>query len=112
MVYATNRAAKAVVWVATDFTDEYRKVLDWLSENTPESISFFGLEIELWRIGSSDPAPKFNVVCKPNELTKIERAGGLSEPTETTGTSTPASPRSLSGLLQMGTNVGAAACES
>ena len=83
MVYATNRAAKAVVWIATEITDEYRKVLDWLNENTPETISFFGLEIELWRIGDSSPAPKFNVVCKPNELTKIERGGVGSEPTET-----------------------------
>jgi Domain of unknown function (DUF4268) len=84
MVYATNREAKAVVWIATKITDEYRKVLDWLNDNTPETISFFGLEIQLWRIGESPPAPRFNVVCEPNELTKLERSGSsLSEPTET-----------------------------
>lgn len=84
MVYATNREAKAVVWIATKITDEYRKVLDWLNDNTPEAISFFGLEIELWRIGDSLPAPRFNVVCEPNELTKLERGDtALSEPTET-----------------------------
>jgi len=27
----------------------------------------FGLEVELWRIGSSPAAPKFNIVSKPNE---------------------------------------------
>jgi hypothetical protein len=85
MVYATNRQAKAVVWIATKITDEYRKVLDWLNDNTPETIAFYGLEVELWRIGDSLPAPRFNVVCEPNELTKIERGGGgvASEPTET-----------------------------
>lgn len=83
MVYATNRSARAVVWVATRVTDEYRKVLDWLNANTPEDIAFFGLEIELWRIGESLCAPKFNVVCKPNELTKIEAASRPTEPTET-----------------------------
>lgn len=85
MVYATNRQAKAVVWIATKISDEYRKVLDWLNDNTPESIAFYGLEVELWRIGDSLPAPRFNVVCEPNELTKIERGGGgvASEPTET-----------------------------
>ena len=84
MVYATNRRAKAVVWIATKITDEYRKVLDWLNDNTPETIVFYGLEVELWKIGESLPAPRFNVVCKPNELTKIESGGGLaSEPTET-----------------------------
>ena len=85
MVYATNRQAKAVVWIATKISDEYRKVLDWLNDNTPETISFYGLEVELWRIGDSLPAPRFNVVCEPNELTKIERSSGgvASEPTET-----------------------------
>jgi hypothetical protein len=84
MVYATNREATAVVWIATKVTDEYRKVLDWLNDNTPNTISFFGLEIELWRIGDSSPAPRFNVVCEPNPLTKLERGGAaLEEPTET-----------------------------
>ena len=42
---------------------------------------FFGLEIELWQIGESPPAPKFNVVAKPNDWTK-ERI----EPTALTAT--------------------------
>ncbi len=83
MVYATNREARAVVWIATKITDEYRKVLDWLNDNTPDTISFYGLEIELWRVDDSRPAPRFNVVCEPNELTKLEQGGTLSEPTET-----------------------------
>ncbi len=80
MVYATNRSAGAVVWIATKFTEEHRKVLDWLNSNTAEEIGFFGLEIELWRIDDSPPAPKFNVVCRPNELTKIETSAGLHSP--------------------------------
>lgn len=83
MVYATNREARAVVWIATKLSDEYRKVLDWLNDNTPETISFYGLEIELWRVDSSRPAPRFNVVCEPNALTKLEQGGSLAEPTET-----------------------------
>src|SRR5205085_1980692 len=46
----------------------------------------FGLEIELWRIGNSSVAPKFNVVCKPNDWNKTvaaeaaqAQAEGLSE---------------------------------
>ncbi len=82
MVYATNRSAGAVVWIATKFTEEHRKVLDWLNANTAEEIGFFGLEIELWRIDDSPPAPKFNVVCRPNELTKIETSAGSQSPTK------------------------------
>lgn len=35
-----------------------------------EGFYFFGVEIELWKIGDSLPAPQFNVVCKPNDWQK------------------------------------------
>ena len=73
MTYAAGLDAVTIVWIAERFTDEHRAALDWLNEITGEKISFFGLEIELWRIGNSPIAPKFNVVCKPNDWTK---AGG------------------------------------
>jgi hypothetical protein len=73
-VYAAGRRAHTVVWIAKQVTDEYRKVIDWLNEET--TTNFWALEIELWRIGTSPPAPKFNVVCEPNELTKPAIAGG------------------------------------
>lgn len=45
----------------------------WLNENTVEEISFFGLEVELWKIGNSPAAPKFNIVSKPNDWSKAVR---------------------------------------
>jgi hypothetical protein len=62
--------AVTVVWVAQRFTEEHRAALDWLNEITDERFNFFGLEIELWRIGSSPVAPKFNVVSKPNDWSR------------------------------------------
>jgi hypothetical protein len=41
-----------------------------MNECTDEKLNFFGIEIELWRIGDSAIAPKFNVVCKPNDWTR------------------------------------------
>lgn len=78
LTYAAGLGAKTMVWVASKFTEEHRAALDWLNENTGESISFFGLEIELWKIGNSPPAPKFNVVSKPNDWSKAIKvqAGG------------------------------------
>jgi len=70
LTYAAGIGAQTIVWVASRFTDEHRAALDWLNENTGEDINFFGLEIELWRIGDSPIAPKFNVVAKPNEWSK------------------------------------------
>ena len=70
LTYAAGLDAVTVVWIAERFTDEHRAALDWLNEITVEGFSFFGLEIELWRIGDSPMAPKFNVVSHPNDWTK------------------------------------------
>lgn len=70
LTYAAGLKAATVVWIAREFTEEHRAALDWLNEITGEHFSFFGLEIELWKIGNSPMAPKFNVVCKPNDWTK------------------------------------------
>ena len=74
ITYAAGLDAVTIVWIADRFTEEHRAALDWLNEVTDESINFFGLEVELWRIGDSPLAPKFNVVSKPNDWTKTVAA--------------------------------------
>ncbi|MBL4810471.1 MAG: DUF4268 domain-containing protein [Phycisphaerales bacterium] len=70
MTYAAGLNTVTIVWIALRFTDEHRAALDWLNGITEDRFSFFGLEIEAWRIGESPIAPKFSVVCKPNDWTK------------------------------------------
>jgi hypothetical protein len=70
ITYAAGLHAVTVVWVAARFTEEHRAALDWLNEVTSEEILFFGLEVELWRIGESPLAPKFNIVSSPNDWTR------------------------------------------
>jgi hypothetical protein len=70
LTYAAGLQAVTIVWVAARFTEEHRATLDWLNEITDERFRFFGLEVELWRIGNSSPAPKFNVVSKPNDWSR------------------------------------------
>ncbi|HAT49717.1 MAG: DUF4268 domain-containing protein [Nitrospirae bacterium] len=65
LTYAAGLEAVTIVWIAALFTDEHRATLDWLNKITDEQYRFFGLELELWRIGDSSPAPKFNMVSKP-----------------------------------------------
>jgi hypothetical protein len=75
LTYAAGLNAVTIVWIAERFTEEHRATLDWLNERTDEKINFFGLEVELWRIGSSPIAPKFNVISQPNEWTRtIQKA--------------------------------------
>lgn len=71
--YAAGLDTAAVVWIAERFTEEHRAALDWLNRITHEDFHFFGIEVELWRIGDSALAPKFNVVVKPNDWAKTVR---------------------------------------
>ena len=87
LTYAAGLNVVTIVWIAERFTEEHRAALDWLNEITDERFNFFGLEVELWKIGDSAIAPKFNIVCKPNNWSKsITRAAKSIEtvsPTET-----------------------------
>lgn len=70
LTYASGLEAVTIVWIAARFTDEHRSTIDWLNKITDERFRFFGLEVELWRIGDSPAAPKFNVVSKPNNWSR------------------------------------------
>ncbi len=73
LTYAAGLEARTVIWVASSFTEEHRAAIDWLNEITLDDWQFFGLEIEIWRIGASPPAPRFNVVCRPNDWSRAVR---------------------------------------
>ncbi|HEY9644001.1 MAG TPA: DUF4268 domain-containing protein [Coleofasciculaceae cyanobacterium] len=58
--------AATVIWIASSFTPEHQAALNWLNHMTQEEFRFFGLEIELWQIGKSALAPKFNLIVQPH----------------------------------------------
>lgn len=70
LTYAAGLQAVTIVWISSRFTDEHRAALDWLNKVTDDNILFFGLEVELWRIGNSPMAPKFNIVSAPNDWSR------------------------------------------
>jgi hypothetical protein len=70
LTYSAGLQAAVVVWIAAKFTEEHRAALDHLNEITDEKYSFFGVEVELWQIGDSQPAPRFNLVSKPNDWSR------------------------------------------
>ncbi|MCS3679338.1 hypothetical protein GGP72_003288 [Salinibacter ruber] len=77
LTYAAGLDAVTIIWIARQVRNPHRAALDWLNSVTEEEISFFGIEIELWQIGSSPVAPKFNLASKPNDWSKtVSRASG------------------------------------
>lgn len=79
LTYAAGLNAVTIIWIAERFTDEHRAAIDWLNEISSENVRFFGIEIEIWRIGESSPAPRFNLVARPNEWTKGGRTSRIRE---------------------------------
>jgi hypothetical protein len=79
ITYAAGLNAVTIVWIAERFTEEHRAAMDWLNERTDEKINLFGLEIELWRIGDSPIAPKFNIISQPNDWSRtVQQAAAAS----------------------------------
>ncbi len=66
--------AVTIIWIARQVRNPHRAALDWLISVTEEEISFFRIGVELWQIGSSPVAPKFNLTSKPNDWSKPSRA--------------------------------------
>jgi len=83
LTYASAYDAAIIIWVVTDYTEEHRQAIDWFNRNMTEGISFFLVQIEVYRIGDSAPAPKFNIICEPNDwgktIKKSESGDALSD---------------------------------
>ena len=82
LTYAAGADASSIVWIATSFREEHRQAIDWLNEQTQENVHFFGIELQVVRIGESPPAPLFKLVAQPNDwqqqvrsATRPERIG-------------------------------------
>lgn len=73
ITYASGIEAKTIIWVVKDAREEHRQAIDWLNEHTVEDILFFLVKIELWQIGDSPFAPKFEIISSPNNWAKTVR---------------------------------------
>ena len=80
LTYAAGFDATVAVWIAKEFKSEHREALDMLNRRTGEDTQFFGVEVELWKIDDSRPAPNFRLVAFPNEWRK--QAVGIARGTE------------------------------
>lgn len=74
ITYASAKEAEIIIWVVKKARDEHRQAIEWLNEKTDENIEFYLLEIELWKIGDSAIAPKFNIISAPNGWLKTTKS--------------------------------------
>lgn len=73
ITYAAGKEAGCVIWIVKHAREEHAKAVEWLNSHLDQSVDLFLIEIELWRIGDSRNAPKFNIIEKPNQWAKSRK---------------------------------------
>jgi hypothetical protein len=74
LTYAAGLDATVIVWISPEFRDEHREAIDWLNRHTSENVEFFGVALEVVRIGDSKPAVVFRLAASPNEWATTVRS--------------------------------------
>lgn len=86
ITYASGYDAEIIIWIVKEVRDEHKQAVDWLNEHTDEKLNFFLIKMELWQIGESPYAPKFQIVSNPNDWAKmIKTTIGQNELSSTKG---------------------------
>ena len=76
---AAGMEAVTIIWIAKAFTEEHQAALNWLNEINDQSVRFFGIELEAYKIGDSLPAPEFNIVVRPDSWIKTPKQSASSQ---------------------------------
>ena len=69
LTYVSNLDAKKAIWISKEPRSEHEKAIQWLNELSSD-IDFYLVKVEAYKIGNSDPAPKFTVIAGPTESGK------------------------------------------
>ena len=87
ITYASGLDAQVVVWIVKQAREEHRSAIEWLNNSTNSHINFFLVEIHAYKIGDSDPAPKFEIIEQPNNFIKSAKntSSGRSEMNKSQG---------------------------
>lgn len=70
ITYASGLEASVIIWIVKNAREEHSSAIEWLNNHTDQSVSFFLIQLEMIKIGDSEPAPQFVIVEEPNEYSK------------------------------------------
>lgn len=65
ITYSAAKEAGIVIWVANEIRIAHRNAIEWLNSISPHDMTFYGIELELFQIDDSLPAPNFKIVAGP-----------------------------------------------
>lgn len=70
LTYTANFEAAAAVWVVEKASSEHKLAVHWLNESSAGT-RFYLLQIEVLRIGDSEPAPRLTVLSEPSDAIRV-----------------------------------------
>lgn len=82
LTYAAMHSAMTGIWISEHISNDHRKVIDWLNENTPSHVSLYLAQLKAYRIGDSSVAPQLDVVSRPNIQAKLQAKENSQELTQ------------------------------
>lgn len=86
LTYGATLNAPILIWVAETFSDEHLKAIQWLNDRTTDELSIYAVQPEVLQIDNSNPAIRFSVISRPNEIVRAasvaKSSGDLSETQE------------------------------
>lgn len=65
LTYSANKEAGIIIWIASEVQIAHRNTVEWLNRISPEEMTFYCVELEVFRIDNSLPAPNFRIVAGP-----------------------------------------------
>lgn len=65
ITYVSNLDAKTLIWISSEPRQEHINAINWLNTNTP--VDFYLVRLEAISVDNSNPAPLFQVICRPDE---------------------------------------------
>lgn len=74
ITYASGLDASVIIWIVAEAREEHASAIEWLNKNTTDDVAFFLLEVHVYTIGDSDPAPMFKIIEQPNDFAKTTKA--------------------------------------
>jgi len=66
ITYAAGIDARYLIWIVKDVLPEHLKAIEWLNDHLDDAIRCFLIRIEVWKIGTSMPAPRFEIISVKN----------------------------------------------
>ncbi|MEA2015893.1 MAG: DUF4268 domain-containing protein [Actinomycetota bacterium] len=66
LTYISNVGAKIAIWITSSPRPEHERAIEWLNQANMETY-FYLLKVEAFKIGNSEPAPKFTIISGPSE---------------------------------------------